>query len=152
MAHSIPDVKHMKKQGGKRGRPRGVSRYADEDRAPLERMSELWKRGTHVSAAAKAVAKEMELRPRPDQAIERLRKKFRQFREEKKEKASRPTRPAQSGNTPLAQMVKQARQVVKFLGPSGVKDIKGKARLVSENKRSILEAAELTHRLRKPKI
>ena len=114
-------------------------------------MYVLCKQGKPVSAAAKAVAEEMKLRPSPAQAAERLRKKFRQFREEK-EKASRSTRPAQSGNTPLAQMVKQARQVVKFLGPSGVKDIKEKVRLVSENKRSILEAAERTRRILKPKI
>jgi hypothetical protein len=139
----------MKTQGTKRGRPRGASQYADEDRAPLERMYELWKQGKSVSAASKAATKEMKLRPSPGQATERLRKKFRQFREER-EKASRPTRPAQSGNTPLAQMVKQARQGVKFLGPSGVKDIKEKARLVSENKRSILKAAELAHRAESP--
>jgi hypothetical protein len=114
-------------------------------------MYELCKRGQPVSAAAKAVTEEMKLRPSPAQAAERLRKKFRGFREEK-EKESRSTRPAQSGNTPLAQMVKQARQVAKFLGPSGVKDIKEKARLVNENKRSILKAAELAHRLPKPKI
>jgi len=141
----------MKTQSAKRGRPRGASQYTDEDRAALERMYKLCKRGQAVSAAAKAVAKEMKLRPSPHQATERLRKKFPQFREEK-EKASRSTRPAQSGDTPLAQMAKQARQIVKFLGPSGVKDIKKKARLVSENKRSILEAAERARRIRKSKI
>jgi hypothetical protein len=141
----------MKTQAAKRGRPRGASQYADEDRAPLERMYELWKQGKPVSAAAKAVTKEMTVRPSPAQAAERLRKNFQQFREEK-EKTSRSTRPAQSGNTPLAQMVKQARQVVKFLGPSGVKDIKGKARRVHDNRDSILEAAELARRIRKPKI
>jgi hypothetical protein len=151
MAHSIPDVKHMKKQGGKRGRPRGASPYADEDRTALERMYVLWKQGELVSAALKAVTEEMKLRPSPAQAAERLRKNFRRFRKEK-EKASRSARPAQSGNTPLAQMVKQTRQVVKCLGPSGVKDIKGKVRLVNENKDSILEAAERTRRILKPKI
>jgi hypothetical protein len=151
MAHSIPDVKHMKKQGGKRGRPRGASQFANEDRAALERMYELWKQGKPFSAAAKVLAEEMKLRHSPGQAAERLRRKFPQFREEK-EKASRSTRPAQSGDTPLAQMAKQARQIVKLLGPSGVKDIKEKARLVSENKRSILEAAERARRIRKSKI
>jgi hypothetical protein len=141
----------MKTKGTKRGRPPGASQYADEDRAPLERMYELCKRGQPISAAAKAVAKEMKLRPSPHQATERLRKKFRGFREEK-EKESRSTRPAQSGNTPLAQMAKQARQSVKFLGPSGVKDIKEKDRWVRENKRAILEAVARTRRMLKPKI
>jgi hypothetical protein len=94
----------MKTQGTKRGRPRGASQYADEDRAPLERMYELWKQGKRVSAAAKAVTKEMKLRASPAQATERLRKKFRQFREEK-EKASRSTRPEpQSGNIPSVEI------------------------------------------------
>jgi hypothetical protein len=141
----------MKTQSAKRGRPPGASQYAEEDRAALERMYELWKQRKPVSAAAKAVAKEMNLRPSPAQATERLLKKFRQFREEKA-KEWHSTRLAQSGNTPLAQMAKQARQAVKFLGPSGVKDIKKKARLVSENKRSILEAAERARRIRKSKI
>ena len=97
----------MKTQGSKRGRPPGASQYADEDRAPLERMYELCKQGKRVSAAAKAVVKEMNLGPIPHQVIDRLRKKFPKFRKDKE--ASRPTSPEpQSGNTPLAQAVKQA--------------------------------------------
>jgi hypothetical protein len=141
----------MKKQGAKRGRPPGASQYAEEDRAALERMYELWKQRKPVSAAAKAVAKEMNLRPSPAQATERLLKKFRHFRK-KKAKEWHSTRLAQSGNTPLAQMAKQARQAVKFLGPSGVKDIKERARWYDENRDSIREAAERTRRILKPKI
>jgi hypothetical protein len=140
----------MKTQGGKRGRPRGASQYADEDRAPLERMYKLWKQGKPISAAATAVTKEMKLRPSPAQATERLRKKFRQFREEK-EKASPSTRPAQSGSTSLAQKVKQAQQAVKFLGPSGVKDIKEQERWVSTNRDAIRERAEIMRSLLKKK-
>jgi hypothetical protein len=152
MAHSIPDVKHMKKQGGKRGRPRGASPYADEDREPLERMYVLCKQRKPVSAAAKAVAEEMKLRPRPDQAAERLRKKFSKFREER-EKASRSTRPEpQSGNIPPVEIAEQVRQIRQFLRTPEGKALKEKARLVYENKASILEAAARTRRFLKSKI
>jgi tRNA U54 and U55 pseudouridine synthase Pus10 len=114
-------------------------------------MYVLWKQGEPVSAAARAVTEEMKLQPSPAQATERLRKNFRRFREEK-EKASRSMRPAQAGNTPLAQMVKQAQQAVKFLGPSGVEDLKGKVRSVNKDRDSILEAAERRRRMLKPKI
>jgi len=135
----------MKTQGAKRGRPRGSSPYADEDRAPLERMYELCKQGKAVSAAAKAVTEEMKLRPSPAQATERLRKKFRQFREEK-EKASRSTRPApQSGNIPLVEMAERGRQVHELLRtPEG----KAKVRL----RDSILKVVERTRRFHKTKI
>jgi hypothetical protein len=126
-------------------------------------MYQHWKPGTPVLALVKRVVGTLDLNEiKRTQTIERLRKKFpallkekekEKLEKEEKEKASRSTRPEpQSGNTPLAQMVKPTRQVVKFLGPSGVKDIKEKARLVSENKRSILEAAERTRRILKPKI
>ena len=142
----------MKTQGAKRGRPRGASRYASEDRAALERMYVLWKQGELVNAAVKAVTEEMKLRPSPAQAAERLRKNFRRFREEK-EKASRSARPErQSGNIPSVGVAEQVRQVHKFLRTPEGKAIKEKARLVSDNKRSILEAAELARRFRKPKI
>ena len=134
----------MKTQGTKRGRPPGASQYADEDRAPLERMYELWKQGKPVSAAAKAVAKEMNLRPSPHQAAERLRKKFRQFREEK-EKASRSTRPEpQSGNIPSVGIAERARQVHEILStPEG----QAAVRWVSENQNLILKVGERTHRI-----
>jgi hypothetical protein len=48
--------------------------------------------------------------------------------------------------------VKQAQQAVKFLGPSGVEDLKGKVRSVNKDRDSILEAAERRRRVRKPKI
>lgn len=141
----------MKTQGAKRGRPRGASQYADEDRAPLERMYVLCKQGKPVSAAAKAVAKEMKLRPSPDQAAERLRKKFRQFREEKE--ASRPTRPEpQSGNIPSVEIAEQGRQVREVLRTPEGKAIKEKARWVLENRDLIREAAERARRISKPKI
>jgi len=142
----------MKTQGAKRGRPPGTSPYAAEDRAALERMYELWKRDKRVSAAAKAVTKEMKLRPSPAQATERLRRKFGPFREER-EKASRSTRPdPQSANIPSLKIAGQARRVHEFLRTPEGKAIKEKARLVSENKRSILEGAKLARRIRKPKI
>jgi len=135
----------MKKQGAKRGRPPGASQYAEEDRAALERMYELWKQGKAVSAAAKAVTKEMKVRPSPAQATERLRKKFSQFRDEK-EKVTRSTRPApESGNIPLVEMADQARQVHELLRtPDG----KAKVRL----RDSILQVVERTRRFHKSKI
>jgi len=105
-----------------------------------------------VSAAAKAVAEEMKLRPRPDQAAERLRKKFSKFREER-EKASRSTRPEpQSGNIPPVEIAEQVRQIRQFLRTPEGKALKEKARLVYENKASILEAAARTRRFLKSKI
>jgi hypothetical protein len=139
----------MKKQSGKKGRPLGASQYADEDRAPLERMYVLCKQGKAVNAAAKAVAKEMPLRPSPAQATERLRKKFRQFREEK-EKASPSTHPEpQSGTIPSADAAERERQVREFLRtPEG----QAAVRWASENQELALKVAERMHRIRKPKI
>jgi hypothetical protein len=142
----------MKKQGGKRGRPRGTSQHANEDRAALERMYELWKQGKPFSAAAKVLAEEMKLRHSPGQAAERLRKKFRRFREEK-EKESRSTRPEpQSGNISSVMIAEQVRQVHKFLKTPEGKALKEKVRLVSENRDSILKAAAVARRIHKPKI
>lgn len=142
----------MKTQAAKRGRPRGASQYADEDRAPLERMYVLCKQGTPVSAAAKAVATGMKLRPSANQAAERLRKKFRQFREEK-EKASRSTRrEPQSGKIPLVEIAKQGRQVSEFLRTPQDKAVKEQVRWVRENRDLIREAAEHARRIRKLKI
>jgi hypothetical protein len=115
-------------------------------------MYVLCKQGKPVSAAAKAVAEEMKLLPSPVQAIARLQKNFRDFRKEKeKERASRSARPAQSGNTPSVEIAEQARQVGELLRTKG-KAIKENARFAHENKRSILDAAELVRRIHKPKI
>lgn len=141
----------MKTQGAKRGRPRGASRYADEDRAPLERMYVLCKQGKPVSAAAKAVAKEMKLRPSPDQAAERLRKKFRQFREEKKASPSKRPEP-RSGKIPLVEIAKRVRQAHELRRTPGGKAVKEQVRWVRKNRDLIREAAEHARRIRKLKI
>ena len=141
----------MKTQGSKRGRPRGASQYADHDRAPLERMYALWQKGTPVSAAAKAVAKEMNLRPSPNQAAERLRKKFPQFREVKKASPSKRAE-QQSGKIALVEIAKQKRQVREFLRTPEGTAVKERVRWVGKNKDLIGKAAEHGRRNNKLKI
>jgi hypothetical protein len=113
-------------------------------------MYVLCKQGTPVTTAAKIAVGEIEQpQPGPNQAIDRLRRKFKKFRAEQEEalRATRPT--SQSGHSPLAQMADQARQNVKFLGPSGVKAIKEQERRVRNNKDSIREHVERVRSLLK---
>jgi hypothetical protein len=137
-------------KGSKKGRPPNSSQYP-EDRKLLGRVYELHKEGMPVTTAVKHVVAEMEWTPlQKNQAIERLRKeKFKKFRAEKEEAlhATRPT--PQSRHSPLAQMADQARQAVKFLGPSGIKAVKEHERRVRENKDTIREAVETARSLRK---